>query len=435
MTTPAPPSGTESGPRPAARRPPTARVRWRRAFPALRHRNFRLFLAGQFVSLCGTWMQTVAHGWLVLTLTDSPFLVGLVPAVGSLPILLFTLYGGVVADRVDKHRFIVVLQCLMLLEALTLATLTWLGIVTVPWVLALATFFGLLTAFEVPARQAFVSEMVGRGDLVNAIALNSTAYNLSRVFGPALAGALIAFAGLSAAFFANALSYVGVLVGLVLMRWPEGQRPQPRAGAAASFGEGFRHLAREPWPRALILLTAAFALFGFPFITMLSVFARDALGIGASGFGILVSAVGVGAAAGAIVLAAAGSRVSQAPLALRCALIFGVLLGVVALMPGWVPAALLLTGVGCAMAVQGISANAYLQRTAPDHLRGRVMGFYSFVALGMAPFGALLAGAVAERFGVRASLAMGGLACALTGIGLALAMRGIPDSYLPPSTR
>ncbi len=199
-------------------------------FSALRHRDFRLFLGGQLVSQCGTWVQTVARGWLVLQLTDSAFAVGLVTALGSLPILLFTLYGGVVADRVDKRRFVIVLQSLMLLEALALAVLTHQGWITVHLVMALAAFYGLLSAFEVPARQALVSEIVGRDDLMNAIALNSSAFNVARVIGPSIAGGLIATVGLAACFYLNAASYLAVVAGLVLMRV---ERP-------AAAGEGAR---------------------------------------------------------------------------------------------------------------------------------------------------------------------------------------------------
>ncbi|HEU4700531.1 MAG TPA: MFS transporter [Gemmatimonadales bacterium] len=405
------------------------RLRWWRAFPALRHRNFRLFLGGQFVSLCGTWMQSVAHGWLVLTLSNSPFLVGLVPALGGLPILLFTLYGGVLADRVDKHRFIIVLQAFMLCEAITLAVLTWRHWITVPWVIGIAIFFGFLTAFEVPARQAFVVEMVGKADLMNAIALNSTAFNVSRVIGPALAGILIAAAGIAACFAANALSYVGVIIGLLMMRWPKGEKPLPAAAGlrGPGFAEGFRFVAGEPWPRAIIILTAVFSIFGFSFIAMLPVYARDALGVGAGGYGLLVSSVGVGAAIGALTLAGLGGGTPQEQLALRTALAFGVVLVLAALMPHFWIAAALLMAAGCVMAVQGITANSYLQSSAPDHLRGRVMGFYSWVSLGLAPFGTLQAGWVAERWGVRASLVVGGGVCAACALVLRWVMGGRGD--------
>jgi MFS family permease len=194
-------------------------------FAALRHRNFRLFITGQFVSLCGTWMQTIAQGWLVLQLTNSAFAVGLVTALGSLPILLLTLHGGVLADRVNKRRLVLVLQCLMLTEALTYAVLTALHLISVHWIMGLALFSGLISAFEVPTRQSLIAEIVERPDLMNAIALNSSAFNLARVIGPALAGGLIAVAGLAACFFVNAASYMAVIASLLMMRGVESRPP------------------------------------------------------------------------------------------------------------------------------------------------------------------------------------------------------------------
>ncbi len=385
------------------------------AVASLRHRNFRLFLGGQFLSLCGAWMQTVAHGWLVLTLTNSAFAVGLVSTLGSLPILLFTLYGGVLADRVNKHKVILVLQCLMVCEALALGILTVTHLVSVPWVIGLAIFFGLLAAFEVPTRQAFVADLVGRADLMNAIALNSSAFNVSRVIGPAIAGVLIAAVGIAACFFANALSYLAVIGGLLMMRLP------PHAGAAArpadagfreGLREGYRYIADHRWPRTLILITATLSVFGYSFLIMLPVYARDVLHEGAGGYGALVSAVGVGAAVGALSIAAFGSRVRQGRMAIGGAGALGVLLAACALAPNFVSALLLLLICGFAMALCGITANTLLQRQAPDHLRGRVMGFYSFVALGMAPFGSLQMGWISEHFGVRAAFAVGGTVCA-----------------------
>ncbi|HEU5050492.1 MAG TPA: MFS transporter [Gemmatimonadales bacterium] len=382
------------------------------AFPSLRHRNFRLFLFGQFLSQIGTWIQTVAHGWLVLTLTGSPFLLGLVTMLGSLPILLFTLYGGVVADRVDKRRFILILQSGMLLEALALGVLTQFGWISVAWVISLAIFFGLLSAFEVPARQAFVMDLVGKEDLMNAIALNSSAFNVSRVIGPAIAGGIIAAAGLAACFYLNGLSFVAVIISLVAMQLGRWTPAAARVDVRAAMREGFDYVFGEPWPRTLVLLTATLSIFGFSFLTMLPVFARDVLGVGAGGYGGLLAAVGIGAAGAAFTMAAVGSRVRQGRVAIGAAGILGLMLVAIALLPWLWPAVVVCALAGGAMAAAGIATNTLLQRLSPDHLRGRVMGFYSFVALGMAPFGSLQAGWVAERFGVRVAFALGGLLCA-----------------------
>jgi MFS family permease len=357
-------------------------------------------------------VQIVAQGWLVLQLTDSAFAVGLVTALGSLPILLFTLYGGVVADRVDKRRLVLLLQSLMLVEALTLGVLTHQGWITVHLVMALASFYGLLSAFEVPTRQSLVSEIVGREDLMNAIALNSSAFNVARVIGPSIAGALIATVGLAACFFLNAASYLAVIAGLVLMRVRRPAIPS-KAPAFGALKEGFGYIFGNRWPRALVTIVASFSVFGYSFLPMMPVFARDVLGLDADGYGAIVSAIGLGAAAGAIGMAATGGRNRGGRLVIGSFALFGVLLAAAAFAPGFWSALALFTAAGCLMAVNGILANTMLQLQAPDRLRGRVMGFYSFVVLGMAPFGALQAGWVSEHYGARASFALGGVACVL----------------------
>jgi len=388
---------------------------------ALRHRNFRLFLTGQFISLCGTWMQTIAQGWLVLQLTNSAFLVGLVTALGSLPILLLSLYAGVVADRVNKRKFILLLQSLMLAEALTLATLTAFHLITVHWVMGLAAFSGLLTAFEVPTRQAFVAELVDREDLMNAIALGSSAFNLARVIGPALAGGLIATLGLSACFFANAASYLAVIISLLRMD-AQGSRARSFVPLWAAMREGFAYVFGHRWPRALVMIVATFSIFGFSFVPLMSVFARDALRLDASGYGVMVAAIGVGAVGAAFFMAAFGDRVRQSRLVLGSSSLFGAVLFTASFAPNFWSAALLFTLTGGVMALNGIAANTMLQSEAPDELRGRIMGFYSFMVLGLAPFGSLQAGWIAEHFGVRFAFAFGGLVCFLVAVSVAWRM-------------
>jgi MFS family permease len=390
---------------------------------ALRHRDFRLFLFGQFVSLNGTWIQTVAQGWLVLQLTDSAFAVGLVTTLGSLPILFFTLLGGVVADRVDKRRLVLLLQCGMLLEALALAVLTQGGWITVELVMVLAVFFGLLSAFEVPTRQSLVAEIVGREDLMNAIALGSTGFNLARVIGPAIAGALIATLGVAACFYANAVTYVAVIAALLLMR----VRRADAAAAAPALGallEGVRYIRYNRLPRALISLITVFTIFGYSFVTMMPVFARDVLRLDAAGYGALVSGVGVGAVVAALGMAGLGRRVPMERLVIGSSLLFGVLLTAASFAPELWSALALFTLTGCTVSLNGISSNTTLQLQAPDHLRGRVIGFYSFTVLGMAPFGSLQAGWVSEHFGVRTSMALGGVVCLVTAVGMWMADGG-----------
>jgi MFS family permease len=336
--------------------------------------------------------------------------VGLVTTLGSLPILFFTLYGGVVADRVDKRRFVLVLQSLMLCEALALGIITAFHWTSVTSVMGLAIFAGLLSAFEVPTRQALLVELVGREDLMNAIALNSSAFNVARVIGPTIAGVLIAGAGIPACFFANAVSYLAVLFGLRRMKTTP--RPvQKEIGTVTALAEALRYTWTHRWPRALVVLIAGFSLFGFPFMTMLPVYARDVLGVGASGYAALVASIGVGAAVAALSLAGFGKRSRQGRLLLGGSLLFGMTLIAAAIFPRYWAALGLFTLAGWTMALNGILGNTMLQTEAPDHLRGRVMGVYSFLVLGLAPFGSLQAGWISEHLGVRWSIGLGGLVC------------------------
>jgi MFS family permease len=384
------------------------------ALGALRHRNFQLFVGGQFVSLIGTWMQTVALGWVVLELTDSPFQVGLVSTLGALPVLLFTLWGGVVADRRNKHRMVLLLQIGMLLEALLLAVLTFTGHITVLWIQVLALVAGLFSAFEIPARQAFVVEMVGKEDLFTAVAINSTVFNATRVIGPAIAGILLATAGAAACFFVNAASYSAVVGGLVAMRLPGGQaagRPGGQ-GDMAALWEGVRFIFSRPLQRTLVIITTSFSVFGFAFVPMLPVFARDVLGAGSAGYGALMSAVGIGAALGAIGAAVWGGRLERERWVLPSAFAFALLLAVTGLAPNLGVAFLLLALTGFAWVLLAVFTNTILQSTSPDELRGRVMGFYSFMVVGLAPFGSIQMGWMAEHFGARTAFVVGGSACA-----------------------
>ncbi|NOT10158.1 MAG: MFS transporter, partial [Gemmatimonadales bacterium] len=333
------------------------------AFSALRTRNFRIFIIGQFVSLCGTWMQTVALGWLALELTNSALQVGLVTFFSALPVLLFTLWGGVVAGRVNKRRALLVLQSLFLVEALGLGLLTLLGHITIEWVYGLALFGGLISAFEIPIRQAYLGELAGREHLMSAIALNSSAFNVSRVFGPALAGTLLATAGAAACFLVNAASFLAVLIGLFKIRLD----PAGMAAAVArraGIRDGMRHVFGALWPRTLVLLTATFTIFGISFVAILPVYARDVLQTGAAGFGALTSAFGVGAAAGAIGVAALGHRFRREPVLLAAGIGFAgsvVLLGVVRQFALAMPVMLI---AGLSAALNAILTNTMLQTEA-----------------------------------------------------------------------
>ncbi len=391
------------------------------AFGALRHRNFRIFLLGQFISLCGSWMQTVALAWLALVLSNSPLQVGLVVTFGALPVLLFTLYGGVIADRVNRRRALLFLQSLLLLEALALGVLTAFGLITMPLVYGLAAVGGVVSAFEIPIRQSWQIELVGKADLMNAIALNSTAFNLSRVAGPAVAGALIATLGTAVCFFLNAASFLAVLLSLILIRADPALAGQG-LGRRAGLREGIAHVFGKPWPKALVSLTAVLSVFGSSFVAILPVYARDVLRAGAGGYGALMSSFGVGAAAGALSVAAVGHRFSRERTALTAAVALGGILVMLALVQHFVLALGLLLGAGLSMALNAIMTNTLLQTDAPDHLRGQVMGFYSFIVVGMAPFGSLQAGWIAEHGGTGLAFLIGGALCLLVGGGIGWGM-------------
>jgi MFS family permease len=387
-------------------------------FGALRHRNFRLFFFGQGTSLVGTWMQSIAQGWLVLELTNSPFYVGLVSALSSLPILLVSLPAGVFVDRVNKHRLVVLTQSLSLLQALVLASLIWTHHIALWQVAVIAVFLGTVNAFDTPARQAFLIELVEREDLGNAIALNSSAFNGARVVGPSIAGVLISAVGLAWCYFLNAVSYLAVIWALIAMRLPPFRRPEHPGDAWAQFREGARFVWRDRRVLALVGMMGVISVFGFPYLVLMPVFARDVLKVGASGLGFLSASVGVGAVTAALGLAAFGNRVRKGGILVWTGPIFGVALVAFAVTP-WFPVALpMLAVAGGAMILNNAVTNTLLQTIVPDALRGRVMGFFAFVFLGMAPFGAFQAGWLAEQIGASATVVIGGAVCALVSVAM-----------------
>jgi MFS family permease len=380
---------------------------------ALAHRNFRLFFFGQGVSLIGTWMQSVAQGWLVLSLTNSPFYVGFVSALGSIGVLAFTLYAGVIADRSDKRRTVVITQSLSMLLAFVLAGLALTKVVTVWQVMAVAATLGVVNAFDIPTRQSFLVEMVGKEDLMNAIALNSSMFNAARVVGPAIAGALIGLVGVGVCFLLNGLSYIAVIAGLLAMRLPAFV-PRP---AAASAWNGFREvlafIRRDRRVETLVVLTAILSVFGFPYLVMMPVFARDVLHVSAAGYGALTAAVGAGAMLGALAIAVNSQRIARRGRLMTVGgTAFGLCVLAFALSHSFALSLVLLALAGCAMIVNNALTNTLLQTLVPDDLRGRVMGFYSFVFVGMSPVGAFQAGVFAEHLGAPTAIAVGAGLCA-----------------------
>ena len=386
----------------------------RYGFGALAHRNFRLFLFGQTVSLTGTWMQSIAQGWLVLQLTNSPFYVGLVSALSSIGVLLFTLYAGVVADRTDRRRVVIITQTLLMLQAFALAALVATGKVTVENVMALAAFLGIVNAFDIPTRQSFLVEMVGKEDLMNAIALNSSVFNATRVFGPAVAGVLLGSVGMTWCFALNGISYLAVIGCLVAMRLtPHIPRPT-QLTAWQGLREVLRYLGSDRRVSTLVVLTGLFSVFGFPFLVLMPVVARDVLHAGAAGYGALTAAVGVGALLGALGIAVLSGRIPKGRTLVLGGSSFGLALVVFALSRSFTLSLFLLPLTGCAMILNNALTNTLLQTLVPDDLRGRVMGFYSFVFVGLAPLGALQAGLLAEHYGAPVAVATGGIVTALS---------------------
>ena len=388
------------------------------AFGALSHRNFRLFFAGQIISLTGTWMASVAQGWLVLQLTNSAFQVGLVAALGSLGVLLFSLYGGVVADRTDKRRTVLITQTLQMVQAFTLAALAWTGHVTVGAVMVLAAGLGIIAAFDIPTRQSFIVELVGKDDLMSAIALNTSVFNATRVLGPVAGGVIMGIAGggtrgPAICFLVNGLSYLAVIGGLLRINLPPRAAPPMTTSAWGSLREVITYLRSDRRAGTLVLLTAVISLCGFPFLALMPVFARDVLHTDATGYGLLMAAVGCGAVLGALGVAVFGGRVPKGRLQTAGGVAFGLAIALFASLRLFGAALAVLALAGCFMVVNNALTNTMLQTGAPDALRGRVMGFYSFMFVGMAPLGAFQAGFVAEQWGAPVAIGVGGLLTAL----------------------
>ena len=378
---------------------------------ALRHRNFQLFFSGQLISLIGTWMQSVAQAWLVYRLTGSSLLLGSVGFASQFPVFLVAPLGGIVADRHNRQRVVIATQTASMILALVLATLTLSRTVQVWHIFVLAALLGVVNAFDIPGRQAFLVDMVGKEDLMNAIALNSSMFNGARIIGPAIAGVLVAKIGEGWCFFANGVSYIAVIIGLLLMRVPRPSRRVAAASPLAHIIEGFRFVRQTTPIRAILLLLGLVSLVAMPYTVLMPIFADRILHSGARGLGILMGATGVGALLGALTLASrSGVHGLGRWVAFSCAG-FGVSLILFSFSRNlWLSAALLLP-VGFGMMLQMSSSNTLIQAMVPDHLRGRVMAVYSMMFMGMAPFGALLGGALADRLGAPITVAMGAVAC------------------------
>jgi MFS family permease len=376
-----------------------SRPGWQQTFAAFKYRNYRLWFVGQLVSLFGTWMQTTAQGYLVFQLTNSPSYLGYVAFASGVPTWLFMLYGGVIADRMSRRTLMVITQTAMLVLAFILAMLAFTGRVQ-PWhIVVLAFLLGIANAFDAPARQAFVLEMVEREDLTNAIALNATMFNAATAVGPAVAGITYAVFGPAWCFALNGLSFIAVIVALLMMRIEPQAAPARRSSAAGALMEGLRYAVAHPIIRLLIGLVGLISLFGMSFVTLLPAWAVTVLHGDAATLGWLQSGRGLGALVGALYLASLGRIKFKGKLLMIGVLLFPIMLAGFALVH-WLPLALLfLVVVGATMILAMNLANSIVQTLVSDELRGRVMGIYSLVFFGFMPIGGLLAGAVADSIG------------------------------------
>ena len=385
---------------------------------SLRHRNFRLFLTGQMISLTGTWMQQVAMSWLAYRWTRSPLVLGLFGFASQLPAFFLAPVGGVLADRVSRRRLVMATQVLSMLQAATLAALVLTHHTGVGGLLALTAFLGLVNGIDIPVRQAFLVEMVNdKSDLPNAIALNSSAFNAARLVGPALGGFVVAAVGEGVAFLLNAVSYIAVIGALLALRLPSAPaRPLGAPAVWSNLREGMRYAFGFPPIRTILLLVFTASLFGVPFLVLMPVFAADVMHGGPSTLGLLMGAVGVGALAGALTLAARRSVVglgSMITIAIGVfgtgLLLFSATASVILALPG-------LFAAGFGMMALMASSNTILQTIVEDDKRGRVLSFYAMSFMGAVPVGSLLAGALAARIGAPATVRIGACVCLLSGL-------------------
>lgn len=380
-------------------------------FRAFKHRNFQLFFSGQIISLTGTWMQSVAQSWLVYRLTGSVALLGLIGFAGQFPVFLLTSFGGAIADKYNRRRILVTTQTCSMLLASILAALTLSGTIEVWHLFVLASLGGVINAFDIPTRQSFVVDMVGKEDLLNAIALNSSMFNGARIVGPAIAGILVSAVGEAWCFFGNAVSYIAVITGLLLMRIARKPFMGGEGSAIEKIKEGFGFVAKTAPVRALLLLLGLVSLMGMPYAVLMPIFAEEILHGGVRGLGILMGASGTGALVAALLLASRKSIKGLGRWVAVSSGAFGVFLILFSFSHSFWLSAALLVPVGFSMMLQMSSSNTLVQSMVPDELRGRVMAVYSMMFMGMAPLGALMAGSLAGILGAPATVALGGAVC------------------------
>lgn len=414
-----------------ASRPADARG-FRLVFRTLRYRNFRLFFGGQLISLIGTWMQQVAVTWLIYRMTGSVLLLGIVGFASQMPTFLISPFAGVLADRHNRHRILVLTQVMAMVQALILAALTLTGTIEAWSIIALSALLGLINGFDIPTRQSFVLEMIeNREDLPNAIALNSSMFNAARLVGPSIAGMLLAMIGEGMCFLVNGVSFLAVIAALMAMKLPPQKPSTPKGGVLQGLRDGLSYAVGFPPIKHILLLVAMVSGVGLPAFVLMPVFAKDILGGGPHTLGFLMGAIGVGALTGAIYLASRKSIVGLVRWATIATAIFAS--GLVALAFSnvlWLSLVLLFV-VGFGMMVQMASCNTILQMVTDDDKRGRVMSFYTMAFMGMMPFGSLAAGALASEIGTPHTVLVSGVVCSAGAIWFALKVPSLRAKIRP----
>lgn len=390
---------------------PVLTIRLPATFAAFRHRNYRLYWFGNMISFTGTWMQNVAKSWLVLSVTNSPFYVGLDSAMNWLPVWLVSLPAGVLADRFSKRNLMLITQSVLAFFALLLAILTWTRVINIYQILAISFLAGIFVALNAPVAQTLIPELVNRKDVLNAIALNSSMFNFARMIGPAIAGSLLTFAGPAPVFALNAASFLAIILALALIRLdqPAGNRSSPQEPLRSQLGSGLRYVLSHPDIRLLILLIGIFSSFGIVYIPLLPVIARDVLGQGARGYGLMMTSLGAGAVTGGLTLATLSKTRHRGKILVAGTLTLGLLLIVFSFCRSYQFALILLVLVGfCQTSIASLT-NTLIQTLAPDYIRGRVMSIFSLFFNGMFPLGSLIGGAIAQRWGTCPALLVAGI--------------------------
>jgi len=379
-------------------------------FSSLKIKYFRIYWLGMFVSLIGTWIQSIALSWLVFQLTNSAFLLGVVGFLSSIPIFVLSLFGGVLADRINKRNILIFTQIAFMLLAFLLAVLTQFKIITAQQIMFIALLNGIIMAFDAPARQSIVVELVGREHLFNAIALNSVAFNSSRIIGPAIAGILVSLIGMSACFYLNGISFLAVIIALFYIKYRKGLT-QNNNSAFKDLKEGLIFIRGHRLILALISMVAAVSLFGISYVILMPVFVNDVLDIGVKGLGVLMSSTGIGALIGALSLARLGDFKYKGRLLISSVFLFSFSLIGFSLSKSYLLSIFILVFIGCTSVVPIALINTLIQVNVPDKFRGRVISLFMITFAGMMPFGSLISGALAQGLGVSAALFLCGVTC------------------------